>query len=291
MQQCEVGMGKYDPLRDYLASRDGALRELEMSFAEAEKLVGKLPRSARMYRAWWANSNDARAEAQAWRSAGWHVRSVDLSAERVTFARYQGGGEPVIDTKAGAESAKQKTRTVLIADLTVGIVAAVGAAVSSVVGLTHLPWLVLLLLSGIVGGLGFMVTQAIGSKGDVDASLLWWRLSTLTVLLLLVGAYTYHRLLDPANATHHSYQFVVDGNQANYVSLYGEPGGAAESLATGSFGQNGLIGGESYSFDCWTTARDGTKWLRYERYGQTWWAPRALLHPSFGERNPSVPHC
>jgi hypothetical protein len=285
-------VGKYDPLRDYLASRDGSLREFEMSFAEAEKLVGKLPRSARIYRAWWANTNDARVEAQAWLSAGWRVRSVDLSAKRVTFVRNQADGESVTDSiKAEAESSKPKTSKALIADLGIGIVAAIGAAVSSAVGLTHLPWLVLLLLSAIVGGLGFTITQAIGSRKDVHASILWWRLSTLIVLLLLVGAYTYHRLLDPANATPRSYQFVVDGNQANYISLYGEPGGAAESLATGSFGQNGLIGGESYSFDCWTTARDGTKWLRYERRGQTWWAPRALLHPPFGVRIPPVPHC
>jgi hypothetical protein len=286
-------MGKYDPLRDYLASRDEALRELEMSFAETEKLVGKLPRSARMYRAWWANSNDARAEAQAWRSAGWHVRSVDLSAERVTFARYQGDDEHAIEgaNAARAESSKSKSRTVLIADLGVGIVAAVGAGVSSVVGLTHMPWLVLLLLSAVLGGLGFTLTQAIGSRRNVYAALLWWRVSTLTILLLLVGAYTYHRLLDPANAAPRSYQFVVDGGQAEYIPLYGEPGGPAESLETGSAGQKGLIGGESYGFDCWTTARNGTKWLRYERYGQTWWAPRFALHPPFGEHHPPVPHC
>jgi hypothetical protein len=38
-------MGKYDPLRDYLAGR--LVDEVKMSFADIEKLVGPLPASAR----------------------------------------------------------------------------------------------------------------------------------------------------------------------------------------------------------------------------------------------------
>jgi hypothetical protein len=43
-------VGKYDPLRDYLAGKTGS--EVRMTFAEVEELVGPLPDSARIHRAW-----------------------------------------------------------------------------------------------------------------------------------------------------------------------------------------------------------------------------------------------
>ena len=82
-------MGKYDPLRDHLASltQDGPVT---MGFADVGALVGGLPESARAHRAWWAN--DSKSEAVAWRSAGWHVESVNFTSERVVFARGAVGG-------------------------------------------------------------------------------------------------------------------------------------------------------------------------------------------------------
>jgi hypothetical protein len=81
-------MGKYDPLRDLLASRQ--LDEVVLTFGDVEKLVGLLPPSAHLHRAWWAN--DSKVQAQAWRSAGWHVAAVDQTAQRVTFVRGAVGG-------------------------------------------------------------------------------------------------------------------------------------------------------------------------------------------------------
>jgi hypothetical protein len=78
-------MGKYDPLRDHLAARTGGAYEVRMTFHEVEALVGRLPDSARAYKVWGAH--DSKVEAQAWRAAGWHVESVNLTAERVVFAR------------------------------------------------------------------------------------------------------------------------------------------------------------------------------------------------------------
>jgi Holliday junction resolvase-like predicted endonuclease len=76
-------VGKYDPLRDYLAGQ--LVDEVKMSFADIEELVGPLPASARIHRAWWAN--DSKSEALAWQAAGWRVQFVDQAAERVIFAR------------------------------------------------------------------------------------------------------------------------------------------------------------------------------------------------------------
>ena len=75
-------MNKYDPLRDYLTGLDQTT--VTMSFGRVEELVGPLPTSAWKHRAWWGN--DSKVEAQAWRTAGWHVDSVDQRTERVVFA-------------------------------------------------------------------------------------------------------------------------------------------------------------------------------------------------------------
>jgi len=77
---------RYTPLRNYLAALGGT--DLQMTFADIEKLVGPLPESARLHRAWWSNSS---ATSPAWRDAGWRLQSVDQAARRVTFTR---AGEP-----------------------------------------------------------------------------------------------------------------------------------------------------------------------------------------------------
>jgi hypothetical protein len=71
-----------DHREDYLASSTGS--RIRMTFAEVEDLVGRLPDSARLHRAWWANGSNV--EAQAWREAGWRVDSVNQAAEEVIFA-------------------------------------------------------------------------------------------------------------------------------------------------------------------------------------------------------------
>jgi len=313
-------MGKYDPLRDHLASRAGAEHQLTMTFAQIEELVGTLPPSARTHRAWWADSSDARVEARAWRSAGWRVQSVDQSAERVIFARGRSLSdalsEPVPQSDSLTEPShsfspspgqaalsssesvpeydvpeKGKRYREFVGDLAVAIVASATAGITGIIGLTHLPWVVLFLLSMAAGAVAFAATQAITSRKSADIAWRWWAISTSVLFVASTGAYAYHKLWDPAAGPTPVYQFVVDGNQINYIPLYGEAGGPEQSLATGSAGQNGLIGGQAYDFDCWSTARNGTEWLRYERFGQTWWAPKTLLHAPYGERQPSIPHC
>src|SRR5579859_4417522 len=73
-------MGKYEPLRDYLAAHQGD--EVQMTFGQVERLVGPPPDSAREYRAWWGNDS-YRSQSIAWQAAGWHVASVDRSTCQV----------------------------------------------------------------------------------------------------------------------------------------------------------------------------------------------------------------
>jgi hypothetical protein len=184
-----------------------------------------------------------------------------------------------------------KSKASLIADVAVGLVAAAGAGVSTIVGLTNLPWFALVLLSVVLGALGFTIAQAIGCRDDATVSRMWWCVSTLTISLLVAGAYIYHVALDPVKDAQQAYELVVNGNPAQYIPLYGEAGGPREPIATGSNGQHGLTGGHTYLFECRVKTRDGAVWLRYRRYGQIWWAPRSLLHPPVGESQPAVRPC
>jgi hypothetical protein len=84
-------MAKYDALRVYLASRP--VDEERMTFGEVERLIGRLPDSAREHRAWWGN-DDYKSQSIAWRDAGWHVESVDQRAGTVVFARGTTGSTP-----------------------------------------------------------------------------------------------------------------------------------------------------------------------------------------------------
>ena len=104
-------MSKYDPLRDYLAALPEDLRELTMSFGEIEELVGQLPRSARSRHAWWANTDDARVEARAWRAAGWYVLSADQAAEQVAFARRVTESSPAAVRNAAGSSRRESGST------------------------------------------------------------------------------------------------------------------------------------------------------------------------------------
>lgn len=313
-------MGKYDPLRDHLTARPHDISTLKMSFDDLEKLVGQLPQSARARQAWWSDSAGTRREVSAWRSAGWHVQTADLSAKQVVFARNDvnpmptaapepssAGGESqgdgsrqATESPASSGTAHHKERSglgkllperTMIPDLAVGVVAAALAGVTSLLGLTHLPLSALLVLSVTVGAVTSIVTQAIMSGKDASKSLRWWSISTVLLLVATAGAFAYHKLWDPATRGRATYEFVVNGTEVDGIPLYGEAGGPEQLIATGTAGQNGLIGGESYSFDCWTVGIDGQEWLRYERFGHAWWAPRKYLHPPVGESEPAVPHC
>ena len=92
-------MGKYEPLRDYLAACTGD--QEQMTFGQVEQLVGALPDSAREYRAWWGNDS-YRSQSIAWQAAGWHVGSVDQASGQVVFARGVKGKTPAARQRAQA---------------------------------------------------------------------------------------------------------------------------------------------------------------------------------------------
>ena len=84
-------MAKYQPLYEYLASRQNLLR-VWMTFAEVSQVIrAPLPKSAFTYREWWANQTNTakRPQAAAWRDAGFEVASLyqESASGHVEFVR------------------------------------------------------------------------------------------------------------------------------------------------------------------------------------------------------------
>jgi hypothetical protein len=79
-------MSKYDALGDYL--RKQTAREVRMTFAEIEKVVGhKLPRSAYAHRPWWSNNESNSVITKVWLNAGFRSARVDMEKRRLVFER------------------------------------------------------------------------------------------------------------------------------------------------------------------------------------------------------------
>lgn len=88
-------MGKYTPLTAYLAGN--APRQVRLSFAEIEEILGfPLPASKR-HQAWWSNSPSNNTMTAAWLDAGYATSQVDIVGQRLTFA-------PVASARADAPS-------------------------------------------------------------------------------------------------------------------------------------------------------------------------------------------
>lgn len=81
-------MAKYDGLATHLERVEGS--SVTMDFAEIDELVRGLPPSARNLRTWWGNSR-RQSQSKAWLGVGWRVDGVNLTSERVTFAKAASG--------------------------------------------------------------------------------------------------------------------------------------------------------------------------------------------------------
>lgn len=84
--------GKYEPLELYLSALPLKMREVTLSFAEIERILGTpLPESAVVHRPWWENQRESksRPQAHAWLSAGFLVDTVrqDRANGSVRFKR------------------------------------------------------------------------------------------------------------------------------------------------------------------------------------------------------------
>jgi hypothetical protein len=82
-----VRRGKYAPLFHHLEGF--ATSEWKATFLDLERILGfALPKSARLYRPWWANdAKSGHSQSMAWTLAGWKTGAVDLDGETLVFRR------------------------------------------------------------------------------------------------------------------------------------------------------------------------------------------------------------
>jgi CBS domain-containing protein len=84
----DPGDGKYAPLAKYLSAQPRSLDRLTLGFAEIEEIIGvDLPAAARNHRAWWSNDATAHVQSAQWLDVNWRVVSINMTSERVIFAR------------------------------------------------------------------------------------------------------------------------------------------------------------------------------------------------------------
>jgi len=83
-------MGKYTPLETYLSAIPTSQRELTLGFVQIERILNdKLPPSAHIHQAWWANQTkrETHVESQSWMEAGWRVDTVNFNSKWARFRR------------------------------------------------------------------------------------------------------------------------------------------------------------------------------------------------------------
>jgi hypothetical protein len=84
----EQGDSKYAPLAKYLANQPRSLERVALTFSEIETIIGsELPAAARDHRAWWSNDTTAHVQSAQWLDVNWRVVSINMTSERVVFAR------------------------------------------------------------------------------------------------------------------------------------------------------------------------------------------------------------
>lgn len=207
-------MGKYSPFHQHLAAQPVNVRQLQMTFEQIEELVGTLPSSARSDRRWWVRTLAAGREPEPQDAAEWHITLLDSAAQIVTLAR----DEAAPRSPAPGPSGRDSSRHEIAAGIAAAAAAAAAAATTAIVGLARLPLIATVVMSMAAAVIAFSITQAIGSREDARAARQWWAVSTVLALLLSVGAFAYHRVLDPATrAPAYPFTAVVLTNPSSVV--------------------------------------------------------------------------
>lgn len=88
MEIAATSGSRYAALADWLQGQPGNVDRVTLTFDDIESIIGApLPPSARAHRAWWANDSVGHVQSQQWLEAGWRTTYLNLTEQRVTFAR------------------------------------------------------------------------------------------------------------------------------------------------------------------------------------------------------------
>jgi len=81
--------GKYMPLQIYLRDLPANQEEVSLDFEQIEGILNnKLPASAYEDQRWWEHETEGNhVDQRAWTNVLWEVKSLDVKAQKVIFAR------------------------------------------------------------------------------------------------------------------------------------------------------------------------------------------------------------
>lgn len=106
-------VGKYSALSHFLSC--ASEKRVVLSFSEIENILRfTLPRSAYVYRPWWANDSTHVQARDGWLNSGWRVDSVDFEDGKAIFRKSEDAGSnlmsgeipPVNDVKSSGDFEK-----------------------------------------------------------------------------------------------------------------------------------------------------------------------------------------
>lgn len=84
----ELVDSKYAPLANFLSRQPKDQERVILTFAQIETIIGsQLPAAAREHRSWWANDSTTHVQSGQWLKVNWRVISINMTEEKVTFAR------------------------------------------------------------------------------------------------------------------------------------------------------------------------------------------------------------
>ncbi len=94
-------MGKYSPLKDFLAKQGREL--VSMSFDEIEGVLGESLPASKQYPAWWSNNPDNNVMTKEWIAAGYQTESVDIAGEKLVFRKVKKPSSPASAIAKGSD--------------------------------------------------------------------------------------------------------------------------------------------------------------------------------------------
>jgi CBS domain-containing protein len=79
---------KYAPFAKFLSRQPRDRERLILHFFQIEDIIkARLPSAAREHRSWWANDPTTHVQSGQWLNVNWRVVSINMTEEKVTFAR------------------------------------------------------------------------------------------------------------------------------------------------------------------------------------------------------------
>ena len=77
---------KYKLLYSWLLTQQK--EEINLSFDDVAVIVdGDLPKSAYLYKSWWANNDTNKSQVQAWKTAGYKSCNLSIPNQLITFRK------------------------------------------------------------------------------------------------------------------------------------------------------------------------------------------------------------